>query len=342
MIRPRGSVLALLALFLFIGGTFTLGYKGFDAPGPLPEETTIVLNRGTGFLDISKQLADQGVVKHPWLFAGYAYLTEQAGKAKAGEYAFAPGVTPKEVLNKLTKGDVVVHKITVAEGLTVRDVVRMLMKEKDLTGEIEKDIPEGSLLPDTYYFLKGDERMPIIRRMQEAMSRAVDDLWAARQQDIPFANPQEAVIMASIVEKETGIAAERGLVASVFINRLRQGMKLQADPTMIYWMERERPLGRPLTGADLRIASPYNSYLNEGLPPTPIANPGLAALKAVLNPPDTHYLFFVATGKGGHRFARTLKEHNANVSAYRSALDEARMAAAEAAEAPDEPEAEGE
>lgn len=310
-------------------GMFTLGYNGFESPGPLTQEKTVVLARGEGVLDISRRLSEQGVVDNPWLFAGFAYFSEKAKSVKAGEYAFQPGISAREVLEKLTEGDVVVHKVVVPEGYTVRDVVEMLKKEKDLTGDIKGDIPEGSLLPETYHFLLGDTRMSVIERMQRNMKDVLNTAWEKRAPGLPISTPEEALTLASIIEKETGVEAERGLVAAVYINRLRMGMRLQADPTVQYGYEKiHGKLTRPLGGEQLRTPTPYNTYLNTGLPPGPIANPGRASIEAALNPPQSDHIFFVATGRGGHRFAATLKEHNANVAAYREAR-EARASAEE-------------
>jgi len=220
-------------------------------------------------------------------------------------------------MDMIAHGRVIIHKITVAEGLTVQQIVQLLNNEKSLDGDVTGAIAEGSLLPETYHFTYGDKRRDLIKRMQTDMSAQLAALWKSRKEGLPFTTPEQALVLASIVEKETGVDGERGRVASVFINRLRKGMKLQSDPTVAYGLHKS---GEGLTLDDLRTPTPYNTYVIDGLPPTPIANPGHAAILAVLNPPDTNDLYFVATGNGGHNFAATLDAHNANVRAYREKM----------------------
>jgi UPF0755 protein len=212
----------------------------------------------------------------------------------------------------------VARRLTVAEGLTVAEVFRLLAETEALSGDLPEPPPEGSLLPETYFYALGDDRAELVRRMQRGMRRLLDQLWPARAEALPLTERQQALILASIVDKETGVAAERGAVAAVFHNRLRQGMRLQSDPTVIYGLtDGNGPLDRELTRADWQHDSPYNTYRIEGLPPGPIGNPGRAALEAVLNPDDVDYLYFVADGSGGHAFGRTLDEHNRNVAKWR-------------------------
>ena len=229
-----------------------------------------------------------------------------------------PAATPASVINMLARGETVPRRLTVAEGLTVAEVFRLLAETDGLTGELPEPPPEGSLLPETYFYALGDERAELVRRMQHGMRRLLDELWPARAEALPLTDRQQALILASIVDKETGVAGERGAVAAVFYNRLRHGMRLQSDPTVIYGLTQGNgPLDRELTRADWLHDSPYNTYLIEGLPPGPIGNPGRAALEAVLNPDDVDYLYFVADGSGGHAFGRTLDEHNRNVARWR-------------------------
>jgi UPF0755 protein len=295
----------------------------FDAPGPLAAETTVIFKRNAGFNDIVGHLTQQGVIDNPLLFKAIATGLGTGRKFKAGEYSFAASVTPHQVMNKLVSGKVVVHKITVPEGLTVKEIVEMLQKEAVLEGDIG-EVKEGSLLPETYHFVYGDQRQQVIDRMQAGMRKLLDGLWEKRRADLPFSTMEQALTLASIVEKETGVPNERGQVASVFTNRLRLGMRLQSDPTVVYGMEKAMgaPLGRPLTSLDLRTETPYNTYIVVGLPPGPIANPGKASVEAVFNPPDTDFLYFVATGKGGHNFSASLEEHNRFVQLYRKQLQQ--------------------
>ncbi|MGH6919137.1 MAG: endolytic transglycosylase MltG, partial [Geminicoccaceae bacterium] len=226
--------------------------------------------------------------------------------------------TPASVINMLARGETVARRLTVAEGLTVAEVFRLLAETEGLSGELPEPPPEGSLLPETYFYALGDERAALVRRMQRGMRQLLDELWPARVDALPLADREQALILASIVDKETGVAEERGAVAAVFYNRLRRGMRLQSDPTVIYGLtEGNGPLDRELTRADWLHDSPYNTYLIDGLPPGPIGNPGRAALEAVLNPDDVDYLYFVADGSGGHAFGRTLEEHNRNVAKWR-------------------------
>ena len=210
------------------------------------------------------------------------------------------------------------RRLTVAEGLTVAEVFRLLAETEGLTGELPEPPPEGSLLPETYFYALGDDREEIVRRMRRGMRELLDELWSSRPEDLVLEDRGDLVTLASIVDKETGLADERSTVAAVFLNRLRLGMRLQSDPTVIYGLtEGNGPLDRPLTRRDWRHDSPYNTYQIDGLPPGPIGNPGRAALEAVLQPDDVDYLYFVADGTGGHAFGRTLEEHNRNVAKWR-------------------------
>lgn len=323
-IRKIFYTLVVLTGLGFVGAACAAIYAWdyFDAPGPLKAEATVLFRRNAGFNDIVAGLVQQGVIDDPMLFKAIAAVLGTARKFKAGEYSFASGATPHQVMDKLASGKVVVHKLTFREGITAREVAELLNKEPALEGALSPDIQEGSLLPETYHFVYGDQRQDVVNRMQAAMRKLLDGLWEKRRADLPFANVEQAVTLASIVEKETGVASERGQVASVFLNRLRLGMRLQSDPTVVYGMEKimGAPLGRPLTSLDLHTETPYNTYMIDGLPPGPIANPGRAAIEAAFNPPDTDFLYFVATGKGGHNFASSLDEHNRFVQQYRKRL----------------------
>lgn len=320
--RLAGLAVALVALLALGAGAAWLYLQNqFTAPGPLAEETTLVVPRGAGLSAIGEDLAAAGVISDARVFVLGVRLFADATALKAGEYAFAPGSSMAEVAALIASGRTVVHRLTVPEGLTSAEIVALLREAGPLDGEIAEIPPEGSLLPETYHFHRGDSRAALLERMRQSMAEALAELWAQRREDLPLASPQEAVILASIVEKETGVESERALVAGVFINRLRKGMPLQSDPTVAFGItEGKAALGRPLTRKDLDQPTPYNTYQIPGLPPGPIANPGRAALAAVVQPAETEYFYFVADGNGGHAFAKTLAEHNRNVAKWRKHL----------------------
>ena len=312
------AVLVGLAVVLAIAGWLYV-HGQFDTPGPARDERTVVLPQGLGAFDIADRLEEAGVIDDPVLFVAGLWLEDNQHSLKAGEYVFEALVTPRGVMEKLVAGDTVTHRFTVTEGMTSAEVVAALSAAPVLMGEIAAVPAEGSLLPETYHYGLGDSRAVLIERMQHAMARVVDELWQARDPAVALDDAHQAVVLASIVEKETAVAKERPLIAGVFLNRLRQGMRLQADATVIYAVTGgKRPLGRPLSRADLWVESPYNTYRQGGLPPGPIGNPGRASLAAVLNPAETDALYFVADGSGGHAFAETLDEHNRNVARWRA------------------------
>ncbi|MEX2631393.1 MAG: endolytic transglycosylase MltG [Tistlia sp.] len=318
----RRLLTTLLVLIALTGAGLYLGYQWalerYREPGPLAQETRVVIRQGSGLEAISRELEAAGVIADADHFRIAARATEQARRLKAGEYAFTPGISLKETLDLLESGKTVVRRLTVPEGLTSVEVVALLGEAEGLTGELAEVPPEGSLLPETYHYSWGESRQGLLQRMQADFEKALEELWRQRAEDLPIETPQEAVVLASIVEKETGVAEERPLVASVFVNRLRKGMPLQSDPTVSYALTEGRaPLGRELTRADWLFESPYNTYRQKGLPPGPIANPGRSALAAVLDPADSGFLYFVADGSGGHAFASSLAEHNRNVANWR-------------------------
>ncbi|TVR98479.1 MAG: endolytic transglycosylase MltG [Rhodospirillales bacterium] len=301
-----------------LGGAYWLN-QAYRQPGPLEAEATVVIERGAGGAEIAGQLADAGVIGNPYVFLLGTRFAGLGGALQAGEYRFPPGISAQAAAEMLATGATRVHRITLPEGLTSKQVVGLLQDIETLVGEVDGVPPEGSLLPETYHFARGDRREHIVARMTQAMERTLAELWPARAADLPFDTAEEALILASIVEKEAALPEERPRIAAVFINRLRIGMPLQADPTVAYAVsDGEGSLARPLTRADLRAPSPYNTYAVTGLPPGPIANPGRDSIRAVLNPAVTDELYFVADGTGGHAFARTLAEHNRNVAKWRA------------------------
>lgn len=327
----------LFSLLMLLG----LGAAGFvlwlvdqtDQPGPLGNDLVLEISQGSGVARAAEVLEAAGAIESAWLFETAFRLLAAGGKLKAGEYQLPAGISSRALIDLLITGKTLARKLTVPEGLTSFEIVALVEQASGLVDAIESPIEDGSLLPETYHFSKGDTRAQLIGRMQKALSETMAELWPGRIENLPFDTPREALILASIVEKETGIADERAHIAGVFVNRLRAGMRLQSDPTVIYGLTGgQGPLGRSLTRADLDADHAFNTYQIDGLPPRPIANPGRAAITAVLNPLETEHLFFVADGTGGHEFAKTLEEHNRNVAKWRKVQRAARTEAAAAAE----------
>lgn len=327
--RLFASLLVLMVLAgLAAGGAAYWAWGRFNAPGPLKEDALVMIEPGDGLNAIAAKLREAGVISREDPFnlgvlddatifkVGTRYL-EQQGKLKHGEYKVPAQSSMKQVMELLVSGKVIQYSVTVPEGRTSQMVLRILNADTVLTGDLRAAPAEGTLLPETYLFTRGTTRADILRRMERDHKALAEKLWANRKADLPYKTLEEAIVLASIVEKETGVASERPQVASVFVNRLRKGMKLQSDPTIIYGLTGGEPLGRGIRKSELEKATPYNTYIIDGLPPTPICNPGRASLEAVINPPDTDYLFFVADGTGGHAFAATLEEHNENVRKWR-------------------------
>jgi UPF0755 protein len=307
------------------GGAFWWGQREYRKPGPLAASKIVVIPKGAHLADIAERLAQAGVIDRPIVFRAGARLEDKAHLLKAGEYEFAAGISQEAVVRLLVEGKTVVHRLTVAEGLTTAEVLQVVAGADALDGAVTEKPAEGALLPETYNYARGDSRNALIQRMTKAMSDTLDQLWAKRAEGLPFKTKAEALILASIVEKETGIAAERPRVAAVFVNRLKRGMRLDSDPTVIYGLTHgQGPLSRPLLTKDLEAKSPYNTYQIDGLPPGPIANPGRASIEATLNPAPTKDLFFVADGTGGHVFSETLDQHNRNVQRWRALQRERR------------------
>lgn len=321
MTRPVALLLAVaLAAGLAVGGGYLWFLSWLDAPGPANGETVVLVPRGSGVKAIAQRLAQENVVSEPRLLELAAWYTGTAGALKAGEYLFAPGETPRTVLDRIAAGRVLIRRLTITEGLTTTAIRQLVKSAEALSGDWPAaPVAEGTLLPETYHYVYGDGRADLVARMRKAQADLLAELWPRRAENLPLENQEQAVILASIVEAETPIPAERARVAGVYLNRLRRGMRLQADPTVAYGITKgEAELPRPLTRADLAQPSPWNTYMIAGLPPTPINHPGRASLAAVLQPEEHDLLYFVADGKGGHLFAATYEQHLRNVAAYRA------------------------
>ena len=322
--RHRRLVGILLALLAAAGGLAFWFWHDFNAPGPLAEERRVVVPKGTGLAPVAELLAKRGVLRYPLAFRAFVIVDGAQHRLKAGEYAFPAAVSAASVRDLLVAGRTVVRRLTVPEGLTTAAVLDLVRGAEGLVGE-PPDPGEGRLLPETYHYSYGDSRADLVARMQRAMDKALARLFRDRPAGSPLKSETDLLTLASIVEKETGVSGERAEIAGVFVNRLKRGMRLQTDPTVIYALTSgERDLGRQLTRADLRVDHPYNTYRIRGLPPGPIANPGLASLEAATRPARTKALYFVADGAGGHLFAHTLREHNRNVARYRRKLGRAQ------------------
>lgn len=309
-------VIGLVLLAGAAGGLFYYAKTEFEAPGQ-NEEEIYTLEKGRGLNQIASELEQKNVIEHSLLFRAGVLYHQAQGDLKAGEYAIPASASMADIMELLRAGKSILYKITIPEGLTSVQAMRLVAADETLQGDLG-DIPEeGMLLPETYLFQRGTTRVELVARMMAAKEDLLAKLWATRAENIPLKTPYEALILASIVEKETGLAEERPLVAAAFTNRLRRGMRLESDPTIIYGLTQGEPLGRGLRVSELKKVTPYNTYEVDGLPPTPIANAGRDALAAVLNPPDSKVLFFVADGSGGHVFAKTYREHRRNVAQWR-------------------------
>ncbi|MEM7216071.1 MAG: endolytic transglycosylase MltG [Pseudomonadota bacterium] len=323
-------------------GVVFIGKYVFEKEGPLQAPQTVLIEEGSSVARITRKLIANGVIGDDLGF-GFSDAIFRAGvrahrsqtSLKAGEYLFTPQMSMYDVMDTIRSGKGILHKVSLPEGLTVFQIFNRLADHEILEGDLPEELPpEGSLMPDTYPFQRGTTRKEVIQRMKQAQEEFLKSVWERRIAGLPISTPEELVILASIVEKETGRADERPRVASVFINRLNRGMKLQSDPTIIYGIfgGEGKPKGRPIYQSDIDKATPYNTYSIPALPPGPIANPGRAALEAVANPSRTDDLFFVANGSGGHVFAKTLSEHNSNVARWRAIEKQRKAEAAEKAE----------
>lgn len=322
-VRFFSSVLtAMVLVFLAFGMAFFLLQHQYTTAGPLTEDRTIVIPRGEGRLEIAKRLESEGIISNRWAFIVnhliHSYLLGDRLDMKAGEFKLTAQSSMQEVLDTLVNGKSVQYKVTVPEGLTSQQIVARLQGDENLVGDISAIPIEGSLLPDTYPYERGTQRQAVLDRMSQAQQKFIEGLWEKRQEGLPIQSMDEAIILASIVEKETAIAEERAMTAAVFMNRLRKGMRLQSDPTIIYGIVGGKgSLGRSITKTDIQTKTIYNTYTIKGLPPTPICNPGREAILAVLNPAATDAIYFVADGTGGHKFSTTLAEHNQAVADWR-------------------------
>ncbi len=327
------AMLTLVVLGLIVlGGLLYFGTQRFYADGNFPEDAIFTVERGAGLASIANRLEAENLIADRWTFQFGAMAQRKQGSIRAGEYRIAARSSMADILREITEGRAVTYSVTIPEGFTSWQVVQRINAAPNLTGEITEIPPEGSLLPNTYSFERNSDRQDVIERMQAAHDEELARIWAERAPDLPISTPEELVILASIVEKETGLAAERPEVAGVFVNRLNRGMRLQSDPTIIYGITNgEGTLGRGLRRSEIEQQTPYNTYQIDGLPPGPIANPGVESMRAVANPAATDALYFVADGTGGHAFATTYAEHRQNVARWRQIERERAAAAAQQA-----------
>ncbi|HVG52637.1 MAG TPA: endolytic transglycosylase MltG [Xanthobacteraceae bacterium] len=339
MVVAGNAVFTILVLLALVGGGAVFyGRQQLDAKGPLAADKIVNIPRA-GVRDVADTLEREGVIDKPYLFIAMALLQKAKGELRAGEYQFSREASLQEVLGTMIEGKVVQHNITIPEGLTSEQIVQRLLEMNVLAGNIREIPREGSLMPETYRVTRGTTREQVIQRMQQAQRRVLQESWERRASDLPLRSPEELLVLASIVEKETGKPEERARVAAVFVNRLKQRMKLQSDPTIIYGLVGGRAtLGRPITRSEITQPTPYNTYTIEGLPPGPIANPGRASIEATASPARTREIFFVADGTGGHAFSESLEQHNRNVAKLR-ALEQNANDTSTAASADPAPEA---
>src|ERR1700682_4401179 len=310
----------VLVLMIGAGGAYVYGKQKIEAPGPLQEDRVVNIPARAGMTDIADILQREGVIdNNRWAFIGSVFALKARSELKPGEYLFQKNASLRDVIGTIVEGKVVQHAVTVPEGLTSEQIVARLSENDIFSGSVREQPREGTLLPETYKFPRGTPREQVVARMQHAQKRLLTEIWERRSPDLPIKTPEQLVTLASIVEKETGKADERSRVAAVFVNRLRQKIKLQSDPTIIYGLVGGKgTLGRPIKRSEIQQPSPYNTYVVDGLPPGPIANPGRASLEAAANPARTRDLFFVADGTGGHAFTETYDQHQKNVAKLRT------------------------
>src|ERR1700728_1164739 len=320
VVAGNAIITIVLVLMIGAGAGYIYGRQKIEAPGPLQEDKIVNIPARAGMTDIADILQREGVIdNNRWAFIGSVFALKARSELKPGEYSFAKNASLRDVIGTMVEGKVVQHAVTIPEGLTSEQIVARLSDNDIFAGSVREIPREGTLLPETYKFPRGTTRDQVIARMQQTQKRVLAEIWERRNQDIPIKSPDQLVTLASIVEKETGKADERSRVAAVFVNRLRQKMKLQSDPTIIYGLVGGKgTLGRPIKRSEITQPSPYNTYVVDGLPPGPIANPGRASLEAAANPARTRDLFFVADGTGGHSFTETYDQHQKNVAKLRA------------------------
>jgi UPF0755 protein len=345
LVVAGNAIFTVLILLTVVAGiALFVGKQRFENPGPLTEDKVVNIPRGLGIRDISELLVREGVIDQPWIFVGGVVAMKARDGLKYGEYQFNKHASVRGVVETIIEGKVVQHLFTIPEGLTSEQIVARLLENPALSGPI-KEIPrEGTLLPEGYRFVRGAPREQIIHRMEQANRRIVEEVWEHRLPDLPIKTPEQLVTLASIIEKETARPDERTRVAAVFVNRLRQKMRLQSDTTIIYGLVGGKgTLGRPIMKSEIEQPTPYNTYVIDGLPPGPIANPGRASLEAAANPARTKEIYFVADGSGGHVFSENYEQHLKNVARLRAVeqgqnapppVVEAKPAAAEPAPTP--------
>ena len=323
-IKTRRKTLALMGVMAFVtlfGGFVLASYNfmkyRYVRPGPLEAEAVFVVPSGAGLSSTAAALEADGLIDSAFMLKLNAKLTKIGQGLRTGEYTIKAGASMKDIITQFEEGKTVLYPVTFPEGLTSAQMMRIIAKTGTLSGDMPPVPPEGSLLPETYMHARGMSRRDLLKTMQAAQSELIDKLWEGRQADLPITSKRDAIILASVVEKETGIGSERDMVAGVFTNRLRRGIRLQSDPTIIYGVSKGEPLGRGIRRSEIDRKTDWNTYQMDGLPKTPICNPGADALAAVFNPADTQMIFFVADGTGGHTFAKTLAGHNKNVAKWR-------------------------
>ena len=310
------AVLTTVLLLFLLFSAFLFG-RWTKQSGPLEEATFVVIPKGSGSRQVASILEEAGVIDMPYVFMVKGRMSGLDKRLRAGEYQFPPKVSMIDAMEKIAKGEIYYHRITLPEGKTTGQFLLLIEANPNLSGDISIEATEGELLPETYSFERGMQRDEIVKQAKDAMAKVKDKAWRNRMPDMPLKSVEEMMVLASIIEKETAVPAERGTVASVFVNRLKKRMKLQTDPTVIYAITNgSYELGRGLKKADLSVDSPYNTYKHYGLPPKPICNPSKESIWAAVNPEFSDYLYFVADGKGGHNFSNNLEEHNNNVRSW--------------------------
>lgn len=336
VVVSNAIITLLLLAMIGAGAAYYYGRQILEAPGPLQDDKIVNIPQRAGKRDIADVLAREGVIDvNPWIFIGGVYALKASSDLKPGEYAFQKNASLRDVIGVIVEGKVVQHGVTIPEGLTSEQIVARLSDNEIFTGSVREIPREGTLLPETYKFPRGTSREQVIQRMQQAQKRVLAEIWERRSPDLPVRTPEQLVTLASIVEKETGKPDERSRVAAVFVNRLKQKIKLQSDPTIIYGLVGGKgTLGRPIKRSEITQPSPYNTYVIEGLPPGPISNPGRASLEATANPARTRDLYFVADGTGGHAFTETYDLHQKNVAKLRAMERQTQNDTVEPEEAP--------